>query len=78
MHAYPPEYDYECTISIPAPELPDWLDPAIYWDDDGRVYLLRKTDGAQLALASNVEATDDYDADVVAIRGLVSNTVLPE
>lgn len=68
MHDYPPEYDELCVLNIPAPELPDWLDPNIYWDEDGRVFVMRKADGSVIELIAEVEATDDYDADLVAVK----------
>jgi hypothetical protein len=73
MHAYPPEYDDPCVINIEAPELPDHFDPYIYWDEDGRVFLMDKADGTQTTLLDNVEATDDEGADWANIKAQVLN-----
>jgi hypothetical protein len=71
MHPYPPEYDDPCVLSIEAPELPDHFDPNIYWDEDGRVFVMSKDDGAQIDMLSDVEATDDEEADLARIKAEV-------
>ena len=68
MHDYPPEYDMPCVLSIDAPNLPDWLDPAIYWDEDGCVFVQRKDDGVRIVLFDEFEATDNEEADRAAIK----------
>ena len=71
MNDYPPEYDELCVFNIAAPELPDWLVPDIYWDEDGCVFVTRKDSGARIVLIDGFEATNNEEADRAAVKAQV-------